>query len=272
MSLTPLELYADGTYAKRDDLAAGGVGAKGRQYAKMIEGQADGLPLVVGCAATSAMQLYVPTMAKKYGRRAVVFTPGRKVKTAEQLFAERQGAEVSYVKPGYMSVVRKRARDAGACVKWLPNMATEDTAAQVASLVGTDVSRIVVAVGSGAAAVGILVGLHRLGLPVPVLGVFVSDMADADMVMGRAEMAIAPKDYVPFEKETPADRYKAAMAGGKRPQFAAVRHPLAYDDKVVADLPNGTPLDPYYAAKASQFVYSGDCLWVVGCRPVSLFR
>ena len=272
MDMTPLQQYANGTYAKRDDLAAGGVGAKGRQYAKMIGAQDPGLPLVVGCAATSAMQLYVPTMAKAFGRRAIVYTPGRKVKTAEQEFAERHGAEVHYVRPGYMSVVRKRAKDAGPCVRWVPSMATEDTAAQVASLVGTDVSRVVVAVGSGAAAVGVLVGLHRLGLAVPVLGVFVSDMADADMVMGRAEQVIAPRDYVPYEKETPADRYKAGMEAGQRPQFAAVQHPTAYDKGHKANLPDGTPLDPYYAAKASTYLASGDCLWVVGCRPVSLFR
>ncbi len=270
--LTPLEEHG-GLLVKRDDKAAGGVGAKGRQYAKMIEQQADGLPLIVGCAATSAMQLYVPTMAKRYGRRAIVYTPGRKVKTAEQEFAERHGAEVNYVRPGYMSVVRSRAREAGPCVRWNPGLATADTAAQVASLVGAGALRVVVAVGSGAAAVGILAGMAERGLTgVPVVGVLVSDMADVDTILTRAEVAIAgPPQWVPFAKtNTALEHYMAGVANGTRAPFTVVRHPKPYDKPVRATLPNGEPLDPYYAGKAIEFTQEGDCLWVVGCRPVSL--
>lgn len=269
--LTPIHRFADGTFAKRDDLAAGGIGAKGRQYAKMIEGQADGLPLIVGCAATSAMQLYVPTMAKRYNRRAVVYTPSRKVKTAEQEFAERHGAEVHYVRPGYMSCVRKAARDAGPCVKWNPGLATADTAAQVESFIGADESRIIVAVGSGACAVGILVGLAQRRLThLTVVGVFVSDMADEEIVLTRAELAINPGEWVPFQQRDALAEYAAGVKAGTRAPFIAVRHPNAYDKGVRGQLADGTPLDPYYAAKAAQYVTAGDCLWVTGCRPVSL--
>lgn len=270
--LTPIHRFTDGTFAKRDDLAAGGVGAKGRQYAKMIEGQAPDLPLIVGCAATSAMQLYVPTMAKRYNRRAVVYTPGRKVKTAEQEFAERHGAEVNYVRPGYMSCVRKAARGAGPCVRWNPHLATADTAAQVESFIGADESRIIVAIGSGACAVGILVGLAQRRLThLTVVGVFVSDMANEDTVLSRAELAINPLVWVPFQPtRDPWDEYTAGVKAGKRAPFIAVRHPNAYDKGVRGQLADGTPLDPYYAAKAAQYVTAGDCLWVTGCRPVSL--
>lgn len=39
-----------------------------------------------------------------------------------------------------------------------------------------------------------------------------------------------------------------------------------------AQLPCGTPLDAYYAAKALACVQDGDCLWVAGRRPLSINR
>jgi len=52
------------------------------------------------------------------------------------------------------------------------------------------------------------------------------------------------------------------------PDFYLVRSSLKYEQFVISRLDDGTPLDPFYAAKMLPFVRDGDCLWLTGLRPV----
>jgi hypothetical protein len=41
-----------------------------------------------------------------------------------------------------------------------------------------------------------------------------------------------------------------------------------YDTPIVAQLPDGTPLDPFYSAKSFKYLELGDLFWPVGLRPI----
>lgn len=248
------------TYYKRDDLAYGGVGAKGRQFAAMTAAQPGGLPFVVGCAATSAMQLYLAAMHKQTGRPAVAFVPARAKLSAESMWAAAHGVTIEQVRPGYMTVIRARARayaqSIGGAVRWQPDVALLDTVAQVENI-AYDANRIVVAVGSGACITGILVGQSRFGHNIPVVGVCVSGMADPDCIAHN--VAAACKQYGYTQTTAPVEY---------------IQHPAKYDKPAPPTyIPvDDSPLDPYYAAKAAQYLQPGDLLWVTGCRPHSIFK
>jgi 1-aminocyclopropane-1-carboxylate deaminase/D-cysteine desulfhydrase-like pyridoxal-dependent ACC family enzyme len=251
--ITPVEHYAF-FHAKRDDLACRGLGAKARQFGKMLERQ-PGLPLVVGCSGTSAMQLYLGAMHKLHGRPAVAFVPARKEPTLENAYAAACGVDVRYVKGGYLSTLRKRARDyaaeIGGAVRWEPGLAVEDTAYQAQYLPWHSFARIVVAVGSGACLTGILVAVARCnaatGMETEVVGVQVSPMATTETIK---------KGFA-----------KVMGEGYPVPAYTLIPPTSDYAKPVTASLPNGVWLDPYYAGKALPYVGAGDLLWITGCRP-----
>ena len=253
---TPIQRMDAGWWAKRDDTAAGGRGAKFRQYAKMIESQLPGLPLVVGCAASSAMPYYMVHAGQTYDRPVHVFCPERKTPTPTIGWAAARGATIHPVRPGYMTVVRKRARDYinenGGAVRWCPNVAITDTAAElVATGVPDGCRRIVVPTGSGATAAGVLLGLANIGrLDVPILCVAVSTMADLPGVYDA---------YRPFEP-----------VGAPVAKIDLVRHPYPYEKPHNATLPNGDSTDPWYAGKCVEYVKPGDMLWIAGNRLAGL--
>ena len=261
--VTPVQLHRrTGIYYKRDDLALPGVpgmpnGAKWRQYNHFIQNTPPDTPLVVGCAAASAMQVYVAAAGRLHGRRAVVFVAGRKTRTGSTQYAIDNGAEVHEVRPGYMSVVRSRARawvaaNGGACVPWVPGWAVSDTARQCRN-VPLRVRRVVVPVGSGLTLVGVMQGLLQAGLSCGVLGVNVSTLADATTI--RAS----------WDKHVPEEL-------GPCPEFSLVQAPGGYDQPRPAHLPTGESLDPYYAAKCLDVLRAGDLLWVPGVRPASAVK
>ncbi|HVN89923.1 MAG TPA: hypothetical protein VMT61_08915 [Candidatus Binataceae bacterium] len=191
--------------------------------------------LIVGCSAASAMQVYVADCANRHGLPGIVYVAGRKKPTPSTKYAMTAGVDVRPVSPGYLTTVRARARAEalriGGCVGWSESTAKEDTAAQCANI-PDDVKRIVVPTGSGATLKGIVDGMKRLGRSVPILAVAVSGMyEDVDGV-------------------------------------EAIHLTRDYDDEEAAILPDGSYLDPYYAAKALKFVRPGDCLWVSGRRSI----
>lgn len=252
-AITPVQAF-DGWWAKREDVAGFTTidqpsGAKVRAFGRMIDASPAGVPLVIGCSADSLMQCYLAAAAKASGRQATVFVPARKLKSSETVWAEQNGAQVVGVAHGYPSVYRNKAREwaaeNGGAVRWIPAVSTEDTAAQVANL-PNGVVRIVVPCGSGAIGAGVIAGLAKAGrTDVRVLLVAVSGRADMDEIITLARKC---------EPSLPL------------PVVELVKAPGEYADKVVASLPDGTVLDPAYAAKAFAYVEAGDLLWISGRR------
>lgn len=246
----------DGWTAKREDEAflfdpEYPSGSKVRQYITMSKAS-PGAPMLVGCSADSAMQIYVAASAKQAGVPGIVYTAKRKERTAATEYALRLGAEVVEVPCGYLSVLRARARDRakelGSCVRWDVRAALNDTMLQCKNL-PKSAKRILVPTGSGLTASGVLAGVARyFKNPQPeVLLIAVSEMADEESIRANAEK----------------------LTNHKIGQFSFVRAPGKYGDWKAAKLPDGTALDPYYAAKAFPYIGPGDCLWVSGVRPLS---
>lgn len=256
MAPTPVSDFG-GWWAKREDWAGfhGSdypTGAKVRQFLKMAAAQPD-VPLIVGCSADSAMQVYVAACAKLLDRRGIVYVPGRSNPTGSTRYAKAMGAEVNEVRPGYLSVCRARARERakaeGGAVRWTPQLATADTMEQVGNL-PAEARRVVVPVGTGAICAGILAGLAEAGrTDLVVLAVAVSDMTDRDKVLANAAKATSKP----------------------LPELEWVRSPMKYEQAVHASLPDQTPLDPFYAAKCLHYVRPGDVLWTSGLRPQGAF-
>ena len=243
-------------YAKREDLACATnleiypSGSKVRQYTAMAV-VTPSLPMVVGCSADSAMQIYVAAAAEAHGVEGIVYTAERAVPTDATRYAVARGAKVIHVRPGYLSVIRARAREyamslPSGCVRWDPRRAVEDTALQCGNIPDS-VRRIVVATGSGLTAAGVLVGLARAGRWNPVVAVAVSDMATVERIMAAAQKVV----------------------DGRLPHVRIIRVPQPYGRWVAAKLPDGTVLDPYYAAKVLPYVEKGDLFWIPGLRPLA---
>ena len=252
--LTPVEAF-NGWCAKREDLACFQgpdypSGLKMRQYLRMAKAQ-PGMPMLVGCSANSAMQIYVAAAANMTGVPGIVYVPARKKRTAATEWAIAMGAEVIEVRPGYKSVyrqhARERAKELGGAVRWDVMGGVNDVVDQMANI-PEDIRRIVVPTGSGLVCAGVLAGLAKRGwTDIGVLAVAVSEMADEEGIKKLA----------------------ARVAGDSPlPTLTLVRHPTKYDTPMVERLPDGTPLDPFYAAKAVEYVRDGDLLWVPGLRPV----
>jgi len=250
--LTPITAF-DGWWVKREDMAAFTSleypsGSKVRQYAVMAKAS-PGLPMVVGCSANSAQQIYVAAAARQNNVPAVVCVPKRRVRSEATCYAADMGAKIVELSPGYISQLRQAARSlpeaSGGAVKWNPRSALADATEQAANL-PAEADRVVIATGSGLTAAGVLAGLSTRRKPPTVLAIAVSGLADHDAIVNEAR----------------------SLTQAPLPPFELVRHPLPYDKWLVQALPDGTPLDPFYAAKAFGSVRAGDVLWTPGLRPI----
>lgn len=265
--ITPVEKM-NGYYVKREDLAYWSSldypsGSKVRQYKEMANKAVDSLnsratqeflskppPCIVGCSANSAMAIYVAATAHQQGMKGIVYTAGRKKRTDATKYAAEMGAEIVEVKPGYLSLIRARARaratELGDVVKWSPQAAIEDTIRQCENI-PEGVKRIIVPTGSGLTAAGIIAGLgDRDDLQIVVIAT--STMTNEKMILSRA--------------------FKAAGEPDVLPGLLFIPPTSSYNDHEIAELPDGTPLDPYYSAKAFKYLQEGDLFWPVGLRPV----
>lgn len=253
----------DGWWAKREDWAAYNAsmdypsGLKVRQYLAMAATMPD-VPMVVGCAAGSAMQIYVAHAAQLCKREAYVFVPARKIPTLATVYAEMKGAKVTHVKGTFTNVARAKAKQFvkdtldGHCIPWLPRLAVEDVVRQCVNL-PRGCRRVVVPCGSGLCAAGVVIGIAK-HIPMAewptVHAVAVSDLAGLDDILQLVNKYYPERAY-------------------DIPTLTYVRAPGKYGDARMAHLPDGTRLDAWYAAKALPYVEGGDCLWVTGCRPLA---
>lgn len=247
--ITPIHEF-NGIWVKREDLAYwDGLeypsGSKVRQYLNMAHRavQREGFPpCIVGCSANSAQQIYVAATAKQLNTQGIIYTAKRNIRTSATEYCASMGAEINEVKPAYLSYIRIQARKRTATLKhyveWDRDGAIEDTLKQVVDL-PKDIERIVVATGSGLTAEGIITALQALDLNIPVLIVKTSNMK--------------------IKFRAPVCFYSG---------INIIEPRLPYDTPVLARLPDGTPLDPFYAAKAWKYVEPGDLFWPPGLRPV----
>jgi len=271
LGITPIEEF-DGKFVKREDLAFWSSleypsGSKVRQYLAMANAAPQSAPCLVGCSANSCMQIYVSAAAKQLNTKGIIYVPKRKVKSDATLYAEKMNAEVNEIKPGYLSVIRKAARqraiDLKHYVEWDRKSAIVDTMKQCENVVeviwkgGLCIQRIIVPTGSGLTAAGVILGLTWCGLGgrpecPTVIAVATSPMATADSIMKLVKRVAL--DY--------------PMAGSWFTKLEFIGPSTPYDTPIIESLPDGTPLDPYYAAKAWKYVERNDMFWPVGLRPI----
>src|SRR5258706_5878341 len=255
----------DGKFVKREDLAYWQSleypsGSKVRQYMSMASAASFGLnpmikhpPCLVGCSANSAMQIYVSAAAKQLNTKGIIYVPKRKVRSDATNYAIKMGSEVNEIKPGYLSVIRKAARqkaiDLKQYVEWDRKAAIKDTMEQCVNI-PIGIKRIIVPTGSGLTAAGILAAF-----------------ALRPDQQNWPEIVIVATSPMASEKQIRALAFKLSNSMFMPPiQFIGPTTP--YDVPMVMSLPDGTPLDPYYAAKAWKYVERNDILWPPGLRPV----
>jgi hypothetical protein len=160
-------------------------------------------------------------------------------------FAAANGATIIQHAMGYNNVISKRAIDDGKELGWFyvpfgmecPE-AIQSTSEQVRNL-PYDAKRLVVPIGSAISLSGILCGLDRYKISIPVLGVMVG--ADRRKKLDQ----YAPKRW--------SEMAEIVNAG------------VDYHHRVDACV-GGVKLDPIYEAKCARFLKSGDVLWLVGIR------
>jgi hypothetical protein len=271
LGITPVDEF-NGMFVKREDLAHWSSldypsGSKVRQYMAMAKPNyymEDSLtgppPCLVGCSANSAMAIYVASTAKILGTKGIIYTAKRKVRSAGITYALSLGAEVNEMtsKQGYyLSHLQRHAKQRGIDLKnyimWDRNAAIQDTIDQCVNI-PVEIKRIIVPTGSGLTAAGVLLGINKYAtnrekyqnLPV-VVAVGASAMSDYHSIMTLA-------------------RKMNPMIGSATLEFIGPDTP--YDTPVVESLPDGTPLDPFYAAKAWKYLEEGDLFWPVGLRPI----
>lgn len=273
---TPIQsatLPGGGTvYMKRDDLycMAGIRGGKVRacwHLATRTEHDMGGLlgvrpltaaaGLITASARKSPQAQIVARLAARLGIPARCHMPQGE-KTEEMKDMEAHNGTLIQHKAGYNNVIIARAladaqREEHAAWRYIPfgmehRAAMACTQRQAASIAHTMAfgdmpmpERLVICLGSGMSAAGVLHGLRDLGLSIPVVGVRIG--ADPKKRLDR----FAPKNWevmMDIVDVTPAVPYAAHV-----------------DAKL-----GGVTLDPHYEAKCLEYLQPGDLFWVVGVR------
>ena len=253
--VTPVEQRGDYWFKREDQYLRAGVnGSKVRGYFHIAD-ELDAEGLTGGIARVSPNHTWIAAVGKRLGVPVRLHTAHGSY-TREMEIAEGLGAEIVQHNPGYMTQVRAAAeqdaedRDGWVCMPLAgkSEVGHELRVEQVASLadVEDDVERVVVPVGSGFTVAGVLEGLDRHGIDLPVLGVSVG--IDPEETLDR----YGPDDW------------------RDRDDFEIVASDLAYEETPDETTLAGVPLDPIYEAKAIPYVEPGDLFWVVATRETAL--
>lgn len=245
--LTPIEKHG-GIWLKRDDMfrVAGVCGGKARACWCLSQGA---VGLVTGSVRVSPQQKIVSRIAEHLGIPARIHTASGAF-TSEMFDAQAHGAEIIQHKMGYSSVLASRSKKDALRLKWshIPfgmesKKAVDCTRLQVRGL-PSEARRLVVTVGSGISASGILWGLFDLKSRLPVIGIRVGGGDQGKSITRRLD-AFAPKNW--------------------RMRMQIVQAAVPYNEVVDANI-DGVQLDPHYEAKTVHFLEDGDLFWVVGHR------
>jgi hypothetical protein len=169
--------------------------------------------------------------------------------TKELLRCQSLGAEVFQHYNGFSQNLASWAAKDAVTMDWtsIPfgmesNCAIHCTKQQVDNL--PSVGRIVLSIGSGITAAGILWGLLERGWNIPVLGVRVGGGTKGSNLERRL-CRYAPRDY--------------------NKMMEIVKATVPYDKHIDAEI-GGVKVDPHYEAKVVEFLRPGDLFWIVGDR------
>lgn len=248
---TPVQQVGPDLWAKRDDLfsVAGVAGGKVRTCWALATAPGDVQGLVTAGSRSSPQVSIVAHIARQLGVPCRVHTPSGKA-GPEVEAAIACGATRIEHRPGYNSVIVRRAADDAAALGWrlIPfgmecKEAVRLTAQQVQNL-PAECQRLVVPVGSGMSLAGILHGLVSDDNPLLVLPKVLGVVVGAD----------------------PTKRLDQWAPVGWRAQVQLVTSPLPYHKPAPVTSWQGLDLDPIYEAKCLPLLRPGDCLWVVGHR------
>jgi hypothetical protein len=102
----PIVVEHDGVLVVRDDLFPGGT--KARFLGLMFEGAEE---VVYASPAEGGAQTALATVARSLSKRATIFVARRAKPHPRTLEAAKLGAKIVSIAPGYLSVVRARARE-----------------------------------------------------------------------------------------------------------------------------------------------------------------
>ena len=241
--LTPIEKVGN-LWIKRDDLfeCNGVQGGKVRTCLALSQGASG---LVTAGSRSSPQVNIVAHIADYLGVPCRVHTPAGAA-SPEVAQAVAYGAERISHRPGYNTVIVKRARDDAKAHGWteIPfgmecQEAVKQTRKQVPEVLPDGVRRLVAPVGSGMSLSGILWGLKDHDHKLPVVGVVVG----AD----------------------PTERLDKYAPKGWRDMVELIEAKEDYHDEVNATI-GSVVLDPVYEAKCVPHLEPGDLLWVVGVR------
>jgi 1-aminocyclopropane-1-carboxylate deaminase/D-cysteine desulfhydrase-like pyridoxal-dependent ACC family enzyme len=245
--LTPVERRGR-IWLKRDDLYeyAGATGGKARALrALCLQALEEGLPgVVTACSRQSPQLERVPAIARELGLHCRMHVPDGEL-TPEMSQALALGSQLVLQRPGYLNVLRSRARADAAELGWFEvpfgceaQVTVDATAAQVENLPFGSFVRLVVPVGSGMTLAGVTWGLERAGeLRPPVLGVSIG--ADPRPRLNRwahpwwSDWCVLEENRTQYGRGTPMHL-------------------------------GGVALHPEYEAKCVPYLEPGDLLWVVG--------
>jgi hypothetical protein len=243
--LTPIERHG-GVLVKRDDLAdeSGVLGGKARTVGVICRDILKDARLrgaTIYAARNSVTPAVFAKVCQAYGVRGTVHTAKAKapLSTAYQI-AMRCGIAIIEHSPGYMTVLRSRAREqalrdrcllVGFGLDYPPALIA--LSEQCANL-PNDFGRLVVPVGSGNSLKGILRGLENFKRRVNVLGVCVGSIPDIPT------NGLLVKSFLELRKSS---------MGFSTPAR----------DTMLGDL----SLNPYYEAKCLEHLEPGDLLWLI---------
>lgn len=245
---TPVE-KVDGVYVKRDDVyrVAGVCGGKVRACLAVARAGGTCHGLITATARSSPQAQIVARLAAFLGVPARCHMP-QGTMTEEMRDIVAHGGELVQHRAGYTNVIAARgAADAKARPLWryVPfgmehPVARACTANQVKNI-PKDVKRIVVCLGGGMSAAGILTGLRQTGRDVPVVGVRIGGDPTKRL-----------NTWAPFG-------WPGML------EIIDVTDKVPYTTAVNATL-GGVALDPHYEAKCLPYLRKGDLFWVVGRR------
>jgi 1-aminocyclopropane-1-carboxylate deaminase/D-cysteine desulfhydrase-like pyridoxal-dependent ACC family enzyme len=247
-ALTPVQ-YQQGVWFKRDDLfkIAGVYGGKARSCWHLSQG-ADSL--ITASSRHSPQLQIVAHIAHRLKIPCRCHTPQGPY-TPEMVDAESLGATIIQHKAGYNNVIIARAvadhRTHGGtyipfgmeCKEAIVQTATQaEKIPQQLSL--QEISRVVIVLGSGMSAAGLLYGMKEWPVKIPLVGIQVG--ADP-----RPRLAA----WAPFHWDR---------------DITIVKSRWDYHEACQVQL--GMELDPHYEAKVVEHLKPGDLFWVVGKRTV----
>lgn len=248
-ALTPVQKVGS-IWLKRDDLWNGPRWRGGKaRTAEIICMRAKEKGITEVCIAVdrnSSVPGMVSRVCKWHGVGLRAWLPAAKDELPKVFTeAKANGAVLEEVRPGYMSVRRKRLRDyvaasGGKAVELEVGLLWDDCGRKEIAKQTTNVEelfragqikRVVVPVGSGGMLRGVADGLASAGIP--VLGVCCGNLPD-------------------FAEELPLN-------------VELIKSSRDFGDKVIAKI-GDVDLDPVYEAKCAECLQEGDLLWIVAHR------